>query len=336
MTTDTVTGNLSTLMTGIDGTATYGFNVTDGSNATLVGGGNVTSRGQNVVLDVQGNTLWGFVNVGGAAGQYNVGVDRAVFRVDLNTATGVFIFTLLDSIDHHAIASADNVEGIKAIDLSGKLTVSDSADGGSLAFGNISVNVIDDIPTIGAFKGATIANEIGSVNGTFAVSPGADDLHHFNITGPAIAGITYSTTTTTNGSGLTTTLLTASADPDGAGGNSPVTVYTLAVREDGTYAFNLVTPEASVKTSISLGGITAGGPDDFVELSGGLVELHALGGGDINASTQGFGIKNNLINQAARASARSSTRSLRREISRPIRTRPSRTLSISPLQALAA
>ena len=148
LTTDVATGNLSALvLSGIDGTATYGFQVTDGSHATFVGGGNITSEGQDVILDVQGNTLWGFVNNGGGATTYDpLNGDRAVFKLDLTPSSGAFTFTLLDNIDHHPVASADNLEGIKALDLGGKLTVHDSADGETLAFNNVSVKIIDDIP----------------------------------------------------------------------------------------------------------------------------------------------------------------------------------------------
>ena len=84
VTTTVTTGNLSSMVTGIDGVATYGFQVTDGSNATFVGGGNIQSHGQNVLLDVQGNTLWGFVNVGDAGTTFDAD-DRAVFRLDLDS-----------------------------------------------------------------------------------------------------------------------------------------------------------------------------------------------------------------------------------------------------------
>ena len=86
-------------------------------------------RAQDVLLDVQGNTLWGFVNNGGGGDDLRSrNGDRAVFKLDLTPSTGVFTFTLLDNIDHHPVNSADNVEGIKALDLGGKLTVTDSAD----------------------------------------------------------------------------------------------------------------------------------------------------------------------------------------------------------------
>ena len=164
VTTATTIGNLSTMVDGIDGTATYGFNVADGTQATFVGGGNVQSQGANVIYDVQGSTLWGFVNTGGVATTYDAGTDRAVFKIDLNTGDGQFTFALLDNIDHHPVASADNLEGIKAIDLSGKLTVSNSADAGSINFNNVSVNVIDDIPVAADYSVPVNEGQKASVN----------------------------------------------------------------------------------------------------------------------------------------------------------------------------
>ena len=169
VTTATTSGNLSTMVTGIDGTATYGFNVTDGTPATFVGGGNVQSQGGNVIYDVQGNTLWGFVNNGPASTTYDSVNDRAVFKIDLTPTTGEFTYTQLDNIDHHTIAGADNLEGIKAIDLSGKLTVTDSGDGGTINFNNVAVNVIDDIPVAKNDTASVIEGQGQDFNAVFVL-----------------------------------------------------------------------------------------------------------------------------------------------------------------------
>ena len=165
VTTDVTSGNLNSLiLSGLDGTATFGFQITDGSHATFVGGGNITSEGQDVLLDVQGNTVWGFVNNGGGATTYDPGSgDRAVFKLDLTPSSGAFTFTLLDNIDHHPVNSADNVEGIKELDLGGKLTVTDSADNETMAFNNVSVKIIDDIPAA-AGESANVNEGGGTVN----------------------------------------------------------------------------------------------------------------------------------------------------------------------------
>lgn len=146
VTTDVANGNLSSLVSGIDGTPTFAFSVTDGAIATLVGGANLASQGQNVRLDVQDNTMWGYADNGGSTNSYDPGSDRPVFRLDLDPATGEIKFTLLDNIDHHSIAGADNAEGILALDLSGKLKVTDSANNETLTYQNVSVKIIDDVP----------------------------------------------------------------------------------------------------------------------------------------------------------------------------------------------
>ena len=89
--------------------------------------------------------------------------DRAVFKLDLTPSSGAFTFTLLDNIDHHPVNSADNVEGIKELDLGGKLTVTDSADNETMAFNNVSVKIIDDIPAA-AGESANVNEGGGTVN----------------------------------------------------------------------------------------------------------------------------------------------------------------------------
>ena len=104
-------------------------------------------------------------------------------------------------------------------------------DTASTAIGSL-ISFQDDGPTLGAFTEANLPNEVGHVDGTFAFNWGADGLGGLTVTGPEIDGVTYTTTT----------------DPDGSvtlHGNADTTeIFNLVVHPDGTYTFNLVTPDA--------------------------------------------------------------------------------------------
>ena len=143
LTTDVTGVDLATLITGGNPPISYGYNVVDGSAVEFVGGADVTSQGQNVEYfkDLNGTTLWGYVD--NNSNNFIDGGDRTVFRIDLSGSD--MTFTLLDNIDNHTVAAADNVEDIDAIDLSGKLRATD-VDGDPFDYQNIHVNVIDDIP----------------------------------------------------------------------------------------------------------------------------------------------------------------------------------------------
>ncbi|RUT95535.1 hypothetical protein EOD10_40900, partial [Mesorhizobium sp. M7A.T.Ca.TU.009.01.3.2] len=92
----------------------------------------------------------------------------------------------------------------------------------------------------------------------------------------------YSTTTAADG----TTVLH---------GNSGVTeVFSLTVRPDGTYEFDLVTPQAATTVTQTLTGLSPGGPTPFLETPNGLIEFTGNGNG-VNSSTQGFGVDNQFI-----------------------------------------
>ena len=72
-------------------------------------GGNLTSQGANVLFALSGGMLIGYVDVGAAG--YVDGIDRQVFTVELNQpADGQYRFTLLDNLDHHVAATAEDGE----------------------------------------------------------------------------------------------------------------------------------------------------------------------------------------------------------------------------------
>ena len=238
-------GNLSTMISGLDGTATYGFQVTNGSAATFVGGGEIKSHTQPVVLAVVGNTLWGFVNGGGNATEYDSVNDRPVFKVVLDTATGAFTVTLLDSIDHHLAADADNAEGIKAIDLSGLLTVTDSLEPETMVFQNVSVKVIDDVPvakndadSLDASAFTSASGNVVSGTGTAAGTANADGVG-------ADGGFVSAIVSDFVGGSATTV-------PSGVSGATIAGHYgNLTIHQDGSYTYAVMgTGIASAATDV--------------------------------------------------------------------------------------
>ncbi|WP_240233121.1 DUF5801 repeats-in-toxin domain-containing protein [Devosia lacusdianchii] len=177
-TTNVTSGNLDTMLNGGDGAIAYGFNTTSG-NVTFVGGGNLTSDGQQVVFGLNGGVLYGYVNVSGAG--FDPAVDRAVFKVELNSSTGVFKVTLLDNIDHHAKNAADNVEGVRSINLDGVFKATD-ADNDTHTFTGVKVDVIDDVAVAISPAQATVANGPGSAV-TFALDSDANVANNYGADG---------------------------------------------------------------------------------------------------------------------------------------------------------
>ncbi|MGX5799705.1 DUF5801 repeats-in-toxin domain-containing protein, partial [Bradyrhizobium sp. Arg314] len=267
-----------TVVQGADGaTTSYGVSVSSqGVTSNLID----SATGQAVVLTQSGGTVSGYVTGHSGDAAY------LVFTLAVNAAGGQATLTEFRAVhENTADNPTDTSEGISLT--SGLVTLTATVTDGDGDTASQSIDLgskavfHDDGPSLGSFTSGTIPNEVGSVAGFFSLVPGADGINHFNITGPTITGITYNTTTDADG---TTTLHAMAGATD---------VFDLTVRTDGTYEFDLVTPQAATSVPVALGGITAGGPQNHVEVAGGTIELEALNGGGINASTQGFGVANN-------------------------------------------
>ena len=152
VTTDVTSGTLT--ITGGDGALTFGFEVTDGT-PVVFGENNaiqVLSKGDPVyfVRDPGNpNILYGVANDDGGPDDLQTD-DRIVFKIELTPATGAFVFTLIDQIDHHPYDAfpVDNQEGIMTVDLAGVFNV-DDADvdlTDKHVFQDVKVKVIDDVP----------------------------------------------------------------------------------------------------------------------------------------------------------------------------------------------
>ena len=209
---------------------------------------------------------------------------------DITNSGAAYSVTLLEPLMHATPEAGTAYEDNLSLDVNVLVTDTD----GSTGTGSFSVSIDDDSPLLGDFTAATLPNEVGTVNGFFTVLPGADGLAGFNITPPDIAGLDYETEDSFAGDGtFLATTLTAWAE--GADRMVDQPVFILEVRADGTYLFNLVTPDAAVQEQISLLNLTPGGPKSFVETADGRVEFSTTSSKGINSSTQGFGVDNQFF-----------------------------------------
>ncbi|WP_354424375.1 DUF5801 repeats-in-toxin domain-containing protein, partial [Mesorhizobium abyssinicae] len=261
------------------GSTAYALTVTNANSGLTL------TDGSAISLQQVGSAVVGVVSGGTFNGQ-------AAFAISINATTGAVTVEQYLSLDHPAEASAansfnsyDETLALAAGSLGVKVTVTDGDNDQAISnTADVSNQITfdDDGPTLGTFTSGTIPNEVGSVAGFFALAAGADGLDHFNITGPAIAGITYTSSTAADG----TTVL--------HGNSGAIEVFNLTVRPDGTYEFDLVTPQATTIVTQTLTGLSPGGPTPFLETPNGLIEFTGNGNG-VNSSTQGFGVDNQFI-----------------------------------------
>jgi len=165
------------------------------------------------------------------------------------TVTGYDVLTGIATYQYQLTSPTTDVAGVDESDVF-EVSVS---DGTTSASANLIVGIIDDVPTLGTFVNAVIPNEIGTVNGTFAVVPGADGPAGFEITGPQLSGVTYQTTNNYVGDTFVSTTLTALTSANES-------VFTLTVSANGTYSFNLIAPEAGYTEAIDFTSLQPGTP----------------------------------------------------------------------------
>ncbi|MBB6411991.1 DUF5801 repeats-in-toxin domain-containing protein, partial [Mesorhizobium sangaii] len=266
-----------TAVQGADGaTTSYGLSISaPGVTTNLIDSATNTA----VVLTQSGNTVSGYVS--GHSGD----VAFLVFTLSTNTATGAVTLTQDRAVHQNTVDNpTDSSEGINLTSGLVTLTATVTDSDGDTASQSIDLgskaSFHDDGPSLGSFTSGTIPNEVGSVAGLFSLVPGADGIDHFSITGPAIAGIVYSTTTAADGA----TTLHANA--------GATEVFDLTVRPDGTYQFDLLKPDAGTTITYSLQNLPAGGPN-WRETTDGHIEFSSPGG--INSNNNGFGVANTFV-----------------------------------------
>ena len=237
------------------------------------------------VLSNGDHTLTGTVSTDPAAS-----IELNLTGIDLTTGDFTVDVTMTDEFTHTAPGSGSDINDF----VIENIAIVGTDPDGQYATAHVNVRVVDDIPVIGDFMAGTIPNEIGTVNGFFDITPGADGIDSFDITGPTLTGVTYSSTTTTVGGFTSTTLMASSGADD---------LFSLTVREDGTYTFNLIKPETETTEEISLAQLGPGGPG-FRELEDdpnttlidetGRIEFTSNGTG-VNANANAFGVSNSFV-----------------------------------------
>jgi T1SS-143 domain-containing protein len=165
----------SIFQSGVDNPLTYGLS-TNTSNLLQT----LTSKGEAVKYDVTGNTLTAYVDVGASDGIYQA-ADREVFTFALTAATGAYVFTQLDQLDHPSLngGPGDNTENDLVLQLGTILQATD-ADGDTVtaAAEKLVITVDDDSPLVTAKSNLVYrnsANPSPGGTGTFAYDIGADD-----------------------------------------------------------------------------------------------------------------------------------------------------------------
>lgn len=158
-TTTQASGTLDALVTGGDaGPLDFAFaNVVDGDPVFMAGGGNLTSGGVNVQFHHVSDTL-----IQGYVGD----TSHVVFSLEItDQETGAWTFTLFDKVDHHAIESADEVEGTIGIDFGGLIVVTDTGDSDdSATIDSFVVEVIDDVPEAVASSAEVSEGAVQDIN----------------------------------------------------------------------------------------------------------------------------------------------------------------------------
>ncbi|SCW85133.1 VCBS repeat-containing protein [Sphingobium faniae] len=273
---------------GADGVGSVGNYVLGVSASGAASGVFDTATGHQVFLFQEGGKVVGRAgaNAGTAAG------GPVVFQLSVDAA-GVVTLDQQRAVLHSPDSGPNqplSITTASLITLTATVTDGDGDTVSATAHIATAITFFDDVGNLGSFSNISVINGANVVgHGTFAYDPGADGHGSFAITAPPLAGITYSTVQNATGA-----LLTATTDPDGAGGNPPVTVFTLQVNADGTSVFTLVEPQVGTMETLSLLGLKAGGPTNFVESSDGSVEFTGIGGG-INSSNNGFGVGNPFV-----------------------------------------
>ncbi|MVW77157.1 retention module-containing protein [Pseudomonas xionganensis] len=277
----TITGSNDGPSLSVAGAEVYESGLPSGSDSSAgseFASGTFTLGDADGLDDIQSVTINGTtVAIAELAGSSFAGAHGTLTVTGYDSTTGVatYLYQL-------ATATAEGVNDSESFSVS-------VSDGSGSASSSLVVGVFDDMPSLGAFSNAVMPNEMGSVSGTFTVVPGADDLAGFQISGPEIGGLAYSTQHSYDSAGnFLSTTLTGST-------SGFIKVFTLTVNADGTYLFNLLQPEAASELTYALNNLAPGHAPGFAETYDGLIEFSSPGA--VNSSTPGFGINNQFFDR---------------------------------------
>ena len=182
------TGTLAALVSfGADQPGTFSLSTNTAGLPAL------TSNGQAVVYNVNGNLLTAYVDTGATPGVLDAG-DRQVFTLQItDPATGAYTFTLLDQLDHQGgNLSGAGDDQIKTIDFSSMLVATDAdLDQVALDAGSLLITVEDDLPINNATSvtGAVDEDSLNNVSGAFGSLGNLDAVNVGRVAGGSLAGL---------------------------------------------------------------------------------------------------------------------------------------------------
>ncbi len=158
-----ISGSLGNLIKGgADDTVKFSFIDEAVLRQSLAGLG-MSSKGEVLSFDLQGNVLYGFANVGGPSGvsfDPQLG-DRPVFKLTLNE-NGSYTFELIDQLDHDLGAGQNT--GLQGSDANainfGAVIQATDHDGDSVSLNNaFSITITDDVPVLSGTKENRLVDE---------------------------------------------------------------------------------------------------------------------------------------------------------------------------------
>ncbi|EKF57693.1 von Willebrand factor type A [Agrobacterium albertimagni AOL15] len=190
-----IDGSLAYLVKGgADDTVKFEF-ISEAALRLSLEGLGLSSKGEVLSYDLQGNVLWGFANVGAPGVSYdpNLG-DRPVFKLTLNT-NGSYTFELIDQLDHVKPAAGGSDEnfalkpGVLAIDFGTVIKVTDF-DGDSITLGKtFSIAIKDDVPELtGKTEARTVDEDDIRTSQSLGTSPADYDADGSWTGGPGQGG----------------------------------------------------------------------------------------------------------------------------------------------------
>ncbi|NBB48494.1 VWA domain-containing protein, partial [Rhizobium sp. CRIBSB] len=158
-----ISGSLGNLIKGgADDTVKFSF-IDEGVLRQSLAGLGMSSKGEVLSFDLQGNVLYGFANVGGPSGvsfDPQLG-DRPVFKLTLNE-NGSYTFELIDQLDHDLGAGQNT--GLQGSDANainfGAVIQATDHDGDSVSLNNaFSITITDDVPVLSGTKENRLVDE---------------------------------------------------------------------------------------------------------------------------------------------------------------------------------
>ncbi|MDF0535184.1 VWA domain-containing protein, partial [Shewanella sp. A32] len=221
----------------------------------------------------------------------------ASYAFDANTGTGTisYSYTLPDN------TSGDNTTADFAV------VVTDS-DGDAAPAGTLVINIVDDAPSVD-IDSFTVPNEAQEHTGSWTVVSGADDFSsdvsqlvnsdqgiNISLLTSLGSNVTLSREDIYDASVYMGEKLTATYDNNG----SSETFFTLYMKADGTYSFELVTPNPAVTESVEFNQKIGGGSStvlwasDFLSNIDTDIQFTSVSG-TVNSSTQGIGVASNWL-----------------------------------------